>query len=233
MIDVNLGAGKSIGLDFGRMLFGSVHNRFGGNIRMLISGGAALPSPQDLFVGIGLPLAEGYGLTEALGAYGSVPAGRQGWPRGQAHSWCRGSNRRPRRQRCGACRSPWAQRDEGVLRQRDRHQGHVLEDGWLKTGDLGKLDRKGRLVLSGRAKDVVVTAAGENIYLDDVENTLAVRFVKEYSLVGVADDRGGERLAMLAVPDDSESDARASMHDKARESVDDAVARLPSFQRRR
>ena len=235
MIDVNLGAGKSIGLDFGRMLFGSVHNRFGGNIRMLISGGAALPKPtQDLFVGIGLPLAEGYGLTEAAPVLtASVPkpgakAGHVGKPipgvevrivdpddNGVGHVEARGPNVM-----------------KGYYGNETATKATFSEDGWLKTGDLGKLDRKGRLVLSGRAKDVVVTAAGENIYLDDVENTLGeLRYVKEYSLVGVADDRGGERLAMLAVPDDSESDARASMHDKARESIDDAIAKLPSFQR--
>ena len=48
------------------MMFGSVHSRLGGNIRLLISGGAALPSDtQSLFGGLGLHLSEGYGLTEA------------------------------------------------------------------------------------------------------------------------------------------------------------------------
>ena len=53
-------------------------------------------------------------------------------------------------------------------------QATVDEDGWLHTGDMGRLDHKGRLFLVGRAKEVVVTAAGENIYLDDVENLLGV-----------------------------------------------------------
>ncbi len=235
MLDINLGAGKSIGIDFGRLLFGSVHNRFGGNIRMLISGGAALPKPtQDLFVGIGLPLAEGYGLTEAAPVLtASVPkpgakVGHVGKPipgvevrivdpddNGVGHVQARGPNVM-----------------KGYYGNETATKATFTEDGWLKTGDLGKLDRKGRLVLSGRAKDVVVTAAGENIYLDDVENTLGeLSYVKEYSLVGVSDPRGGERLAMLAVPDDSSAEARASMHDKARESIDEAVAKLPGFQR--
>ena len=235
MIDVNLGAGKAIGIDFGRMLFGSVHNRFGGNIRMLISGGAALPKPtQDLFVGIGLPLAEGYGLTEAAPVLtASVP--KPGSKAGHVGKPIPGVEVRivdPDDNGVGSVEARGPNVMKGYYGNDTATKASFSEDGWLKTGDLGKLDRKGRLVLSGRAKDVVVTAAGENIYLDDVENTLGeLSFVKEYSLVGVADSRGGERLGMLAVPDDSDAEARASMHDRARESIDDAVAKLPSFQR--
>src|SRR5450631_12780 len=58
--------GKSIGIDAGRFLFGSVHEALGGNVKYLISGGAALPKDtHELFAGLGLQLTEGYGLTEA------------------------------------------------------------------------------------------------------------------------------------------------------------------------
>ena len=235
MLDLNLGAGKVVGIDFGRLLFGSVHNRFGGNIRMLISGGAALPRPtQDLFVGIGLPLAEGYGLTEAAPVLtASVPS--PGAKAGHVGKPIPGVEVRivePDEHGVGRVQARGPNVMKGYYGNEAATRATFSEDGWLKTGDLGKVDRKGRLVLSGRAKDVVVTSAGENIYLDDVENTLGeLRFVKEYSLVGVDDPRGGERLAMLAVPDDSDAEARASMHDRARESIDDAVSKLPGFQR--
>ena len=66
MMDLNRSVGRATGLDLGRLMFGSVHSRFGGNIRVLISGGAALPKgTQKLFSGLGLHLSEGYGLTEA------------------------------------------------------------------------------------------------------------------------------------------------------------------------
>ena len=65
-LNFNRSFGQATGLDLGRLMFGSVHSRFGGNIRVLISGGAALPKDtQDLFGGLGLHLSEGYGLTEA------------------------------------------------------------------------------------------------------------------------------------------------------------------------
>ena len=235
MIDVNLGAGKSVGIDFGRLLFGSVHGRFGGNIRILISGGAALPkATQDLFVGIGLPLAEGYGLTEAAPVLtASVP--KPGAKIGHVGKAIPGVKVRivnPDDQGVGQVEATGPNLMKGYFGNEEATKATFTEDGWLRTGDLGKFDHKGRLTLVGRAKEVVVTAAGENIYLDDVENTLGeISFVKEFSLVGVDDPRGGERLGMLAVPDITAGHARASAHDKAREAIDEAVSKLASYQR--
>jgi long-chain acyl-CoA synthetase len=235
LIDLNLGAGKIVGVDFGRLLFGSVHNRFGGNIRMLISGGAALPkATQDLFVGIGLPLAEGYGLTEAAPVLtASVP--KPGSKAGHVGKAIPGVEVRivdPDEHGVGQVEAFGANLMKGYFNNAAATEATFTEDGWLKTGDLGRFDHKGRLKLVGRAKEVVVTSAGENIYLDDVENTVGeIVHVKEYSLVGVDDTRGGERLAMLAVPDITAGHARASAHDKAREAIDEAMSRLPSVQR--
>ena len=177
-------------MDLGRLMLGSVHSRFGGNIRMLISGGAALPSEtQKLFSGLGLAMSEGYGLTEAAPVLTvALPkpggeAGNVGEPipgveiriegadeTGMGEVWARGQNVM-----------------HGYFGQEEATSAVLESDGWLKTGDMGRLDHKGRLVLVGRAKEVVVTAAGENIYLDDVENTLGtIPMVEEYSLVGIS-----------------------------------------------
>ncbi len=235
MIDVNLAAGKSVGIDFGRLLFGSVHNRLGGNIRMLISGGAALPrATQDLFVGVGLPLAEGYGLTEAapvLTASVPKPGSRIGHV-GEAIPGVKVRIVDADEHGVGEVQARGPNVMKGYFGNDAATAASFTEDGWLRTGDLGRFDHAGRLTLVGRAKEVVVTSAGENIYLDDVENTLGpISFVQEYSLVGVDDARGGERLAMLAVPDITAGHARASAHDKAREAIEDAVAKLPAVQR--
>ena len=65
-MELNRMLGKRFGLNAGRLFFGSVHDALGGNVRFLISGGAALPKDTAaVFKGLGLPLAEGYGLTEA------------------------------------------------------------------------------------------------------------------------------------------------------------------------
>ena len=64
--EVNRWLAANVGIDAGRVLFGAVHDKLGGHVKWLISGGAALPrETQERFAGLGLPLTEGYGLTEA------------------------------------------------------------------------------------------------------------------------------------------------------------------------
>src|SRR5690606_22006208 len=82
-VELNRSLGKNLGLDAGRMLFGPVHEALGGHLRFMVSGGAALPqATQKLFSGLGLHLAEGYGLTEASPVL-SVARGKAGVPGGQ------------------------------------------------------------------------------------------------------------------------------------------------------
>ena len=65
-LELNRMLGEKAGLNLGRIFFGSVHDALGGSVRYLISGGAALPNDTaNVFRGLGLPLSEGYGLTEA------------------------------------------------------------------------------------------------------------------------------------------------------------------------
>jgi long-chain acyl-CoA synthetase len=228
-LDLNRKIGRSTGLDFGKMMFGSVHSRLGGNIRLLISGGAALPTDtQKLFGGLGLHLSEGYGLTEAspvLTVSQAGPGGKVGHvgkplpgieiridqpdSDGVGEVWARGANVM-----------------QGYFGNADATRATLDDEGWLHTGDMGRLDHKDRLFLVGRAKEVVVTASGENIYLDDVENVLgAIPKVEEYTLVGLDDPKGGERLGMLAR---AERDFTAT---SAREAIQNAVSGLPATQR--
>jgi long-chain acyl-CoA synthetase len=104
----------------------------------------------------------------------------------------------------------------------------VLTDGWLRTGDLGKLDRSGRLVLSGRVKDVIVTSTGENVYPDDIERVLGkVPHIEELAIVGVTGRSGGERVGCIAVPEADESVERGLRLDRAQRALRDAIGKLP------
>ena len=105
-------------------------------------------------------------------------------------------------------------------------------DGWLHTGDLGKLDKKGRLVLVSRMNDVVVGPTGENVYPDDVEQRLgSIEAVAELVVLGVSSE-SGEKVACLAVPSksDDESD-RPARNERARTALQRAFDKLPYGQR--
>jgi long-chain acyl-CoA synthetase len=103
----------------------------------------------------------------------------------------------------------------------------IDEDGWLHTGDLGKLDGKGRLSIVGRLKDVIVTTSGENVYPDDLENRLGkIEHITEIAICGVQ-AKGGERIACLAVPAVDESVPRADRNERAMRSLRAAIGKLP------
>ena len=215
MLELNRRLGKNAKLDVGRLLFAPIHGRLGGNIKFLISGGAALPpDTQKFFSGLGLHLTEGYGLTEAAPVL-TVSSGGPGSKVGTVGKTIPGVEIKivnADENGVGEVLARGENVMQGYFNNSNATENALDDEGWLHTGDMGRLDHKKRLFLVGRAKEVVVTSSGENIYLDDVEHTLgSIRLIKEYTLVGVADPRGGERLGLLAVVD-SESDEAKKMN---------------------
>lgn len=233
-LELNRMIGSSTGLDLGRVFFAPIHQRLGGNIRYLISGGSALPpDTHKMFSGLGLHLAEGYGLTEAAPVL-TVARGGPGEKAGHVGKAIPGVEIRiqdPDDKGVGEVLARGANVMEGYWANREATSSVIDKDGWLHTGDLGRLDHKGRLHLVGRAKEVVVTASGENIYLDDLESRFgAIRGVSEYAFVGLDDPRGGERLGLLAVPEEDQRD-RNVRHEAVRRALKTAIDGLPTGQR--
>src|SRR5690606_37543836 len=206
-LELNRVLGRNLGVDAGRLLFGTVHEALGsGNLRFLVSGGAALPEgTHRMFAGLGLHLAESYGLTEAA----PVLTVAEGSPRtraGQVGKPVPGVEIRIDRPDANGVGEVLARGPNAMLGYADDPESTaqvLTPDGWLRTGDLGKLDRHGQLVIVGRAKEVIVASNGENVYPDDVEARLGrVEAVLELAVLGVPDGRGGERVALVAVPEE-------------------------------
>jgi long-chain acyl-CoA synthetase len=205
-LDLNRNIGKTLGFDLGRVLFGPVHQQLGGNLRYLVSGAAALPADvHRTFQGLGLHLAEGYGLTEAAPVLTLAKASprNKGGNVGKAIPGVELRIAEPNPDGVGEilARGPNVmvgyEGDEAETQK-------VLDGGWLRTGDLGKLDDKNRLKIVGRSKEVILSASGENVYPDDVEVLLGLpKYIKELCIVGIPDreKEGAERVAVLAVPD--------------------------------
>jgi long-chain acyl-CoA synthetase len=150
-----------------KKLFKAVHNHFGGHIKYLLSGGAALPkSIADDFSRLGFTMVEGYGMTE-MG-----PLITFNTPQENRH----GSVGKPvpgveLRFEAGELwvRSPG--RMNGYFRRPDLTR-QVIRDGWLQTGDLGELDHEGFLTLTGRKSDVLVLSSGKNVNAPKIETFL-------------------------------------------------------------
>ncbi len=199
--------GKRLGVNAGRLFFGSVHDALGGNTRFLISGGAALPKDTaELFAGLGLPLAEGYGLTEAAPvltvARASVKAKPGNVGIAGAQAWSSGSTS-PDERGVGEVLARGPNVMVGYAGNAEATAQAIDADG-LAAHRRSRQARRARsaLVIVGRQKDVIVSASGENVYPDDVETLLGkLDGVKELAIVGIDDGKGGERVACLAVPE--------------------------------
>ncbi|MDF2694461.1 MAG: Long-chain-fatty-acid CoA ligase, partial [Labilithrix sp.] len=226
--DLNRQLSKGTGIDLGKVLFGPVHEGLGGNIRYLISGGAALPKEtQKLFAGLGFKLTEGYGLTEAAPV---LTVAKAGSPAGQVGKPIPGVTIKIDSPDENGVGEVLARGPNVMAGYTDAEATKLVKSdgGWLHTGDLGKLDRDGRLVIVGRMKDVIVTATGENVYPDDIERMLGkVPHVSELAVVGVTGRSGGERVGCIAVPEEDESVDRATRIDRAQTSLRAAISKLP------
>jgi long-chain acyl-CoA synthetase len=156
--------------NLGRKLFSRVHEEFGGKLRLLVSGGSALgPDLYDDFKALGLPIYEGYGLTETAPVLTVNPWNRS--RRGSAGKALPGVEiriSRPDRNGAGEilARTPSLMKEYFKNR---RATAEVIKEGWFHTGDLGWIDEDGYIYITGRIKDVIVTGAGKNVYPRDLE----------------------------------------------------------------
>ncbi len=172
-----------------RCLFPKIHQAFGGELIALITGGAfADPSTLQFFYDLGIPVANGYGLTEAgtaitvndLKPFRADTVGR-------ALPGVHLKILEPNDQGIGQVAVKSRSIMKGYLKDAEQ-TGEVLVDGWLHTGDLGRLDATGHLKLLGRLKNMIVTQGGKNIYPEDIEsafNELAGLAVKEFCVFAV------------------------------------------------
>lgn len=158
------------GWNVGRLMFAPVHRRFGGSLRLLCSGGAKLDRQvgRDL-VSLGFTIREGYGLTETAPVVSFNPLhgpklGSVGLPLSNVQVRIVD----PDEQGSGEI----AVRGPNVMQGYDRDPastGEAIRDGWFHTGDLGCLDADGFLFVTGRLKELIVTAGGKNILPEELE----------------------------------------------------------------
>ena len=174
-------------------------------MRYLISGGSALSEKvqKDLH-GLGFNVLEGYGLTESSPVL-TVTRPQNELIKGSVGKPLPGVEvmiENPDSKGVGEVLARGQNVMLGYYKNEQATEDAFGEDRWLKTGDLGKLDDEGNLFIVGRSKDVIIDSNGKNIYPDEIEDLYGKSdFIKELSVVGLADEHGGEKIACLVVPD--------------------------------
>ncbi|CCQ16145.1 Tyrocidine synthase 3 [Rhodococcus sp. AW25M09] len=153
---------------FDKLVYDKLRAALGGRCELAISGGAPLGSRLGHFYrGIGVPIYEGYGLTETTAAFavntiGSQRVGSVGRP-------LPGNTVRIAEDGEIQLRGPVV--FDGYWRNEDA-TAESLDDGWFRTGDLGSVDEDGFITISGRKKELIVTAGGKNVSPAGLEDSL-------------------------------------------------------------
>ena len=234
-----------VDLNLGKLAFWPIHKRLGGRMRLLISGGSALPTDTlKRFRGMGFSLFEGYGLTEASPVLTVARPGKRLIP-GSVGEALPGIEVKIDSPDASGVGEVIAQGPNVMLGYYENPEAtaEVVKDGWLHTGDLGRIDEEKRLFIVGRRKEMILAANGENVYPDELEDVYRDSpYVKELSIVGLPADAGdgaggGEIVACLVVPDyEAKKDgdkllARELVRERVLEHVRNVSAKLPLYKR--
>ena len=212
-----------------RLVYSKVKERFGGRLRIGISGGAPLAKEiGELFHALDILILEGWGLTECTTA---------------------ATVNRPRRFRFGTVgpAMPGVElktdvdgelliRSEtifaGYLKDDEATSEVLIDDGWLRSGDVGEIDAHGFVTITDRKKDIIVTAGGKNVAPQKIENALkASRFVSQALVVG---DRRPYVTALITLDEAEVAKANGDVHalvERAVEEVNRDLSRYEQIKR--
>ncbi|MCF6178468.1 MAG: long-chain fatty acid--CoA ligase [Geopsychrobacter sp.] len=183
----------------------AVQEKFGGQLRMAISGGGSLPGWLDEWIdAIGIRIVNAYGMTECAPAIAGralncATFGTLGLP--VENTELRIVDEQDQPLAAGVEGEIQVKGDQvftGYEKNEEEDRKSFTAEGFFRTGDLGKLTLRGELVITGRSKEIIVLASGENVDPSRIESTITrLPFVSDAVLVG--QDKKG--LGALVVPD--------------------------------
>lgn len=188
-----------------RLMFSKWREAFGGRIRVLVSGGAALPEDLGyMYLGAGIPILQGYGLTETSPGITSCTLetnriGTVGRPI---------PNVEVRIAVDGEVETRGPNVMQGYYNKPQETRAVFTDDGWFKTGDIGTIDEDGFLRITDRKKELFKTSGGKYIAPQQIEQMIKdSRFVNQVVLIG----NGRKFPAALVVPDWERVDSYAQL----------------------
>ena len=217
------GLGWRLGQKWGIGLFRSLRQKAGlGTIRLFVSGGSAIPPKiSEFYCRIGLTFVQGYGMTEcspvvSVNTPEDIKFGSVGRPLPNLQVRID----LPNEEGIGEIVVQGDSITPGY-RNNPEKTAELIRDGWLHTGDLGRF-KDGHLWITGRAKNLIISAAGKNIYPEEIEEVLLEStLILEAVVFGrTKDGKQGEEVCAIIVPD---RDQLAAEHNVDRDQPDQTV----------
>ncbi|MBS3102020.1 AMP-binding protein [Candidatus Woesearchaeota archaeon] len=222
------------GSNAGKRIFSEIHEAIGKSIRLMISGGA--PIKKEILIGmnsLGLPIIEGYGLTEtapvvSINSLQAMKFGSVGKPLDGVEV----KIIEPNHEGIGeiAVKGPIVM--EGYYKN-DELTRKSIKDGWFYTKDLGTIDRDGYLYIKGRKDDVIILPSGKNIYPEEIEQHYSgSSLIKEICVFGKKENNN-QTLHALIVPSKGEVKSRAigDIEKAIRQEIEEYSSKLPAYKR--
>ncbi len=211
----------------------ALHAALGGNMRVLVSGGAALSNEiYDAYQRFGLTIYQGYGLTETAPVLTVNPHHKS--KRAAVGVPVQGTQvqiHHPNPDGIGEIVAQGPSLMAGYYRNPGATE-HMMRSGTLHTGDLGYIDADGYLYITGRLKDVIVSSAGKNIYPVELEELYQHSpNIAEICVVGVnIGDSHGEEVHAVIVPNRRGKPNPAEVESTIRQHLQNCARDLPSYQ---
>lgn len=192
---------KKVGIDLNKLLLKDILKVFGGRMRVLISGGAAIdPAILEFFNDLGFISVQGYGLTECAPMAALNPDGRKTMRNSSVGHLLPGMEVKIE-----------DKNEEGIgeicLKGANIMMGYynmpeetakVIQDGWFHTGDLGYVDEDDFIYITGRKKNVIITANGKNVFPEELEYYLGRSAFVSESMVWAQEDSSGQDTVIVA-----------------------------------
>lgn len=222
-----------------KKLFKAVHDIFGESLYILIAGGAAIdPNVITEFEAMGLPMMQGYGMTENSpiiavnqDRYGKADSVGKPMPGTEVRIVDKDDSG------IGEviCKGPSVMM--GYYKDAE-NTAKTIKDGWLYTGDYGYLDEEGFLYITGRKKNVIVTKGGKNIFPEEVEYYLLLsEYINEVIVYGKHEEVKDDLICTAIMYPDYKALENAGYktdedkYRKLKEDVDEANSKMPPFKR--
>lgn len=226
---------RAIGIDIRRKLFAELHNALGGNLVKVVCGGAPLRAEvADFFEDIGILVTNGYGITECSPLV-SVNTDFINDPKTVGFPM-----------ECVKVRIDDPNEDGegeicvngdivmlGYYKNEEATAEVFTQDGYFRTGDYGKLTKKGQILITGRKKNIIILGNGKNIYPEELEDYICgIPYVLENIVYGERDENGSETALAVQCVLDPEYLATGTIDElqaKLKHDIFIALEKLPTY----
>ena len=207
----------------------SLLEAFGGGVREIVMGGAALnPEVEKWFKKFKLPFTVGYGMTEAapLLAY-------EDWWEFASKSCGKAVDSVVVRidsddpyKKVGEIQAKGNSIMTGYYKNEEATNAAFTADGWLRTGDLGLMDKKGNIYIKGRSKNMILSANGQNIYPEEIEAEVNNQ---PYVMESVVVDRGTKLVALVYMDSDKAKSEGVDLEAYKKTIMTEVNANMPAY----